>query len=110
MSLLTAGVLFDLFLSSTDSNTRELEEAALMHWVHYTHDEVFFVNICIIICTWIHYNGILKIINPKDQERQAFQISLWSIMVFATGMGEEPPMEFDPSISQWSFVSQGKYL
>ena len=34
-------VLFDLLLakfSSPDSNARELEEAALMHWIHNTQD------------------------------------------------------------------------
>ena len=38
---LTADILFDLFpanFSSPGSNARELEEAALMHWVHYTQD------------------------------------------------------------------------
>ena len=48
--------------------------------------------ICILDC-----NGVLEVINPKDQEREKFHISLHSIMIFATGMAKEPPMGLTPN-------------
>lgn len=106
---LTADILFDLFpakFSSPGSNARETEEAALMHWIHYTQD-VYGEIYCKYIASWPMYmisfvldcNGVLEVVNPKDQERERFHISLQSIMIFATGMAEEPPMGFDPQPS-----------
>ena len=44
-------------------------------------------------------NGTIELVNPRDQDEETYHISLEDIMIFATGMAEEPPMGFDPKPS-----------
>ncbi|XP_065908980.1 G2/M phase-specific E3 ubiquitin-protein ligase-like [Dysidea avara] len=86
---LTSDTLYDMFapqLSSSGSNIRNEEEAALMHWVYYTRDVQ-------------DGKQILEVTDSQTLMKNTFQVSLKLIMIFATGMAEEPPMGFDPKPS-----------
>ncbi|XP_065887268.1 uncharacterized protein [Dysidea avara] len=86
---LSADAVHEMFpagLSALGSNTRDAQEAALMHWVNYTQA----VEDC---------QGTMELTDPRDQAKETFHISLEDIVVFATGMAEEPPMGFLPKPS-----------
>lgn len=46
---------------------------------------------CLIDC-----NGLIELRNHRDQGIEKFRMSLEDIVVFGTGMAEEPPMGFLP--------------
>lgn len=58
----------------------------------------------------IDCNGLLDLVNPRDQGKETFQILLTSIMIFVTGMAEEPPLGFNPKPSLAFHSDQGKYV
>lgn len=47
----------------------------------------------------IDCKGTIELVNPRDQDKETFHVSLEGIMIFATGMAEEPPMGFHPKPS-----------
>ena len=49
---------------------------------------------CLIDC-----DGPMELTNPRDQSKETFRMSLEDIVVFGTGMAEEPPMGFLPKPS-----------
>ena len=107
----TADMLFDMFpakFSPEGSNARDAEEAALMNWVNYTqeidgkvaihrHTGVYYHNVYM-YTIFVDCGGTLKVVDPNGKEEQ-HRITLESIVVFATGMPEKPPLGFSPKPS-----------
>lgn len=108
----TADKLFDMFpakFSPEGSIARDAEEAALMNWVNYTQEiegnfigipaftaylQAYFHNINV-YTIFVDCQGTLKVVDPDGKEEQ-HHITLESIVVFATGMPDEPPLGFSP--------------
>lgn len=47
----------------------------------------------------IDRKGTIELVNPRDPDKETFHVSLEGIMIFATGMAEEPLMGFHPKPS-----------